>query len=238
MNPTRSGSSRGRTFIAFATAIIGILMQVWLVWVGGRVLWGEDDAEDPKNLGLLFGWCLIASLYLGATVLTLTITARSPQPDSRLTQRIVGHPLSRWLSMLLTFGASVVGLTVAIQLIVDQSLDVGDPVLEVLGVWAMLLSWALFNWGYARIYYSRYLRASAPPLVFPGTQDPRLVDFAYFAFTNATNFSVSDVQVVDSRMRWTVVWHTTLAFFFNALIIGLTINLLINGRLFTDLLGA
>lgn len=219
------------------TAMIGILMQVWLVWVGGSVLWGDDQPDDPKDLGLLFAWCLIASLYLAATTLTLTVTARSTRPDSHITQRIIGHPLSRWLSVIVTFGASGIGLTVAIELIADQNLEVGDTVLEVLGMWAMLLSWAMFNWGYARIYYSRFLRAQAPPLIFPGTPDPRLVDFAYFAFTNATNFSVSDVQVVDSRMRWTVVWHTTLAFFFNALIIGLTINLLINGRLFADLTG-
>lgn len=212
-------------------------MQVWLVWVGGRVLWGDDDADDPNNLGLLLGWCLIASLYLVATVVTLTVTARSPRRDSPLTQRIIGHPLSRWLSVIVTFGASGIGISVAIELIIDQSLEVGNPYLEALGVWAMLLSWSMFNWGYARIYFSRFLRAKTPPLVFPGTPEPRLIDFAYFAFTNATNFSVSDVQVVDSRMRWTVVWHTTLAFFFNALIIGLTINLLINGKLFTDLLG-
>ncbi len=215
--------------------MIGILMQVWLVWVGGHVLWGGDNPDDPNDLGLLLSWCLTATVYLAATALTLTVIARSPHPDSRLTQAIVGHPLSRWLSIIMSFGASGIGLTVAIELIADQTLDRGDRALEGLGMWAMLLSWAMFNWGYARVYYSRFLRAQTPPLEFPGTPEPRLIDFAYFAFTNATNFSVSDVKVVDSHMRWTVVWHTTLAFFFNALMIGLTINLLINGNLFTDI---
>jgi uncharacterized membrane protein len=36
-------------------------------------------------------------------------------------------------------------------------------------------------------------------------------------------------------MRWTVVWHTTLAFFFNALIIVLTMNVISNGSFFTEL---
>lgn len=212
-------------------------MQLWLVCVGAMVLWGGDDPADPNDMGLLMGWCLIASLYLGATALTLTVMARSRRPDSQLTRRVIGHPLSRWISVLLTFGASAIGLTVAVELMANVGLDVHDPLLELIGVWAMGLTWMLFNWGYARIYFSRYLRAATPPLIFPGTSEPRLVDFAYFAFTNATNFSVSDVQVTDSHMRWTVVWHTTLAFFFNALIIGLTINLLINGKLFADMFG-
>ena len=57
----------------------------------------------------------------------------------------------------------------------------------------------------------------------------------YLAFTNATTFAVSDVQVTSTRMRWTIVWHTTIAFFFNALIIVLTMNVVANGRFFADL---
>jgi uncharacterized membrane protein len=89
----------------------------------------------------------------------------------------------------------------------------------------MLLSWALFHWGYARIYERRYRMAPTPPaLLFPGTDQPRIVDFVYFSFTNATAFSVSDVQVMTPRMRWTVVWHTTFAFFLNALVIVLAFS--------------
>ena len=47
---------------------------------------------------------------------------------------------------------------------------------------------------------------------------------------------MSDVQVMTTRMRWTVVWHTTFAFFFNALIIALTMNVISNGTLLQNLL--
>src|SRR5690606_22837454 len=114
--------------------------------------------------------------------------------------------------------------------------DAADPLLEFSASWTMLLSWALFNWGFARIYYSRYHRAAEPPLLFPGTNEPRLTDFVYFSFTNATTFGTSDIQVVTSRMRWTVIWHTTFAFFFNALIIVLSMNVIAKGDLFSSLL--
>jgi uncharacterized membrane protein len=37
-------------------------------------------------------------------------------------------------------------------------------------------------------------------------------------------------------MRWTIVWHTTLAFFFNALIIALVINVITKGEFLSQLL--
>ncbi|MBP1326782.1 putative membrane protein [Leucobacter exalbidus] len=220
--------------VVLTTAIVGILMQVWLVWVGADLLWGPDHPNDPDDLTVLLTWCIIATVYLGATAITLSVKAQSPHADSQLTRTVIGHPLSRLLSVVFTFGASLIGLVVAIDIITDLGHDRHDTAFEAAGVWAMMLAWVMFNWGYARIYFSLYHRAKVPPLAFPGTDDPRLVDFAYLAFTNATNFSVSDVQVLSTRMRWTIVWHTTLAFFFNALIIGLIINVLANGKLLAD----
>ncbi|MHA3723481.1 DUF1345 domain-containing protein [Leucobacter sp. HY1910] len=230
----RSGSQRWRTAVGLAVAITGILMQLWLVWLGAKLLWGPDDGFDILRLLV---WCAIATLYLGATAITLTVGAMRERPDALVTRTIVGHPITRLLSVLFTFGSSFIGLSVAIDLITSLGMDQHDAASEAAAVWAMLLSWAMFNWGYARIYYSRYLRAKMPPLKFPGTPEPKLVDFAYLSFTNATTFAVSDVQVLSSRMRWTIVWHTSIAFFFNAMIIVLTMNVIANGKMFADLFG-
>ncbi|UOQ59753.1 DUF1345 domain-containing protein [Leucobacter rhizosphaerae] len=231
---TTQSSVRSRLGIVLSTGseIIGLIAQLVLVYVGGSLLLGDDDPDDVYRL--LF-WCIIASLYLGATILSLNILVRLDQPDPAATRVLVGHPLTRALSTIVSFGASLVGLSVALDLITSLGLEQHDTIQEASAIWAMMLSWAMFNWGFARIYFSRYHKAGTPPLLFPGTPEPRLVDFVYLSFTNATTFSVSDVQVVDSRMRWTIVWHTTLAFFFNALIIVLTMNVIANGRLFADL---
>ncbi|WP_258566383.1 DUF1345 domain-containing protein [Leucobacter luti] len=218
--------------LSVSSEIIGLIMQVLLIWVGWYLLWGTD--EDFALVEMLT-WCGIATLYLVPTILTLNILVRIDQPDPVVTRVLVGHPLTRALATVLTFGSSLVGLSVAIDLITSIGKDLHDPAGEFTAVWAMLLAWAMFNWGYARIYFSRYHRAKQPPIQFPGTDDPRLVDFVYLAFTNSTTFAVSDVKIVDSRMRWTIVWHTTIAFFFNALIIVLTMNVIANGRLFADL---
>ena len=228
-------AARSRTASALSVGgeIAGLAMQAVLVWVGAELVWGADDPDEETLLRLV--WCLVAGAYLAATVLGLNLLVRFDQPDPRATRVLVGHPLARALATLLTFGASVLGLSVAVDLITALGRGEHDPIAEFSAVCAMPLSWAMFNWGFARIYFSRYHRSPEPPLVFPGSAAPRLIDFVYFAFTNATTFSVSDVHVVSTRMRWTVVWHTTLAFFFNALIIALTMNVIVNGRLLSEL---
>jgi len=51
-----------------------------------------------------------------------------------------------------------------------------------------------------------------------------MVDFVYFSFTVGSSFAASDVTVLSSRTRWTVVWHSVSSFFFNGLIIVLALN--------------
>lgn len=227
-------SHRALTAFAVTGEVIGLLLQLLLVWVGAYTIWGTDVPEAETVLRFI--WCGVAAIYLGATVIGLNIIVRFETPDPRAVRLLIGHPLTRMLSTVVGLGASLLGLTVATDLIASISAESHDVFAELSSITAMLLSWAMFNWGYARIYYSRYHRSSAVTLVFPGTAEPRLVDFVYLAFTNATTFAVSDVQVTDTRMRWTLVWHTTLAFFFNALILALTMNVIINGRMFADLL--
>ncbi|MBK0422181.1 DUF1345 domain-containing protein [Leucobacter sp. CSA2] len=212
--------------------VLGAAAQIGLIFIGAGILWFETG---PNAIAARLLWCIVASVYLGATVLALNVLARSPAPDNVATRILVGHPVSRFLATLVTFGSSLIGLSVALELISKLGRKQYEPLDEASAVWAMLLSWALFNWGFARIYFSRYHRASEISLEFPNTPKPKLVDFAYFAFTNATTFAVSDVKVLTTRMRWTVVWHTSMAFFFNALIIVLTMNVIAQGRLLSTL---
>lgn len=211
----------------FTAEIVGLFAQLALLGIGVQFVFIEDD--QIAEIGLLLIWCTIGTLYLIGTITWMNVDLRMRAHDNRLLRNFVGGPVVRWFSVLVTFSASLVGLTAATTLIVMH----GDPdhlkMYELAAVWAMLVSWAMFHWGYARIYHSYFYRAPEPPLHFPGTEEPRLSDFAYFSFTNGTSFAPSDVQIISSRMRWTVVWHTTFSFFFNALIIVLTMNTIVGG---------
>lgn len=218
--------------LAILGELIGLFAQAALLWLSASAIWGEDQ-DYALTLAL---WSLIAFVYLASTALALGVIIRFRQADPIGVQIIVRHPVVRFISIVLTFGASLFGLIVATDFIAGLGTGENNVLTELVALSTMFLSWALFNWGYARTYYSRYYRAKTPPILFPGTQQPRITDFVYLSFTNSTTFSVPDVKVVDSRMRWTLVWHTTIAFFFNALIIVLVMNTIANGELLTRLI--
>ena len=224
----RSGSSP----ITIVIEVLGILVQLVLLFLGLVYLF-NDEVEPAGDLFYLLSWCMTATVYLAGTVFWLNIDLRINRDDHRFMRETSRSPLIALFSTIVTFTSSLVGLSAAISLVSESSRDDAFHAYELIAVWAMLASWAMFHWGYSRIYYAAYQSHEAEqPLHFPGTEQPRLIDFVYFAFTNGTSFSPSDVSVRTSRMRWTVVWHTTFSFFFNALIIVLTMNTISGGFAF------
>ncbi len=215
-------SVAGRVVILAADFVIQILLIVY----GYAVVTSENDEQIIA--GLLV-WCSVGSAYWLLSVLVVAILAYRDRPE-------VSHPAVSWIDLnpvtrtvtgVATFLASLVGVAAAIELLFLRDDPQWSDAISFVAVWAMLLSWALFHWGFARIYARRYRRAARKPLLFPGTDDPGLIDFVYFAFAIATSFASSDVQVMTTRMRWTVTWHSAFAFFLNALLIVLVFNTII-----------
>jgi len=93
--------------------------------------------------------------------------------------------------------------------------------LGVISAWGVLHS--SFALHYAYLYYRS--EEAAGGLAFPSDQSPDQLDFAYFAFTIATSFAVSDVNVTDQTIRRAVLGHQILSFFYNTSILALVINL-------------
>lgn len=87
-------------------------------------------------------------------------------------------------------------------------------------------SWMLvptiFTLHYARLYYSG--PATDRPLEFPRTPMPVYWDFAYFSFTISAAAQTADVSTRNVSIRRLVLVHTIIAFFFNASILGLAVN--------------
>lgn len=69
-------------------------------------------------------------------------------------------------------------------------------------------------------------RSTARPLEFPHEAHPTTVDFFYFSFTLGTSFAVSDVTVTTPSMRWHVMMHSVLSFFYNAVVLALAVGVL------------
>ncbi|MET0855395.1 MAG: DUF1345 domain-containing protein [Telluria sp.] len=104
----------------------------------------------------------------------------------------------------------------------ERVMRYGLTVMTLVGSW--LLVGVLFCFHYAHAYY----RASgqSPPLKFPeGEQEPDYWDFLYFSFTISVAVQTSDVAIMTRGMRKLALGHSVLNFFFNLVILGLSINI-------------
>lgn len=111
----------------------------------------------------------------------------------------------------------------------ERLLHYGFTVLTLLGSW--FLVGTLFCFHYSHLYYSADPKRR--PLRFPEDErNPDYWDFLYFSFTIAVAVQTSDVTVQTPAMRKIVLGQSVLSFFFNLVVLGLSINIaagLING---------
>jgi uncharacterized membrane protein len=103
----------------------------------------------------------------------------------------------------------------------------GDVLAMLAAAVTIILSWLYMNMIFALHYahgYYGHRNAMHKGLDFPGTDEPDYWDFAYFALVLGMTFQVSDVQIVNRRVRRTALTHSVIAFFFNVFIIAISVN--------------
>ena len=99
-----------------------------------------------------------------------------------------------------------------------------------LGLLAVVLGWLLiqtvFVFRYAHLYYERRDRQDreGDGLAFPGTKEPKDLDFAYFSFVLGMTFQVSDVQITSPHIRALALLHGVISFGYNTAILALVVN--------------
>ena len=91
---------------------------------------------------------------------------------------------------------------------------------------AWTVTQVMFALHYAHEFYNARHRRLPDPLQFPGTKEPVYADFLYFACVIGTSGQTSDVSFTSSSLRAVGTLHCVEAFFFNAALLGLTINVL------------
>jgi len=140
--------------------------------------------------------------------------------------------------LILTAGAAIFSLvTVAIELHGLKDLQGMDTVYRVgLAALTILCSWfmthTMFALHYAHGYYSDAdpagdRRSDVGGLDFSGDDgEPDYWDFLYFSFVIGMTFQTSDTAISSRRMRRLTLGHSILAFFFNTVILALSINIM------------
>ena len=186
------------------------------------------SSSEQAQVKYLVAWDLVAATYL---LLGFIAVKRRGGHSAPIRPAEVAPVLRPMVGPKFEFGcilaASVAGLTSAIAVVSAHHADV-----QVAGSLAIVLAWTLLNAGYARFYAGlcQLSTSSRPPLEFPA--NPGLItstDYFYFAFTIGTSFAVSDITVTTPEMRWHVMVHSVLSFFFNAAVLAVAIGILTEG---------
>jgi uncharacterized membrane protein len=178
---------------------------------------------------LLVGWDVGVLLYL---CLTYAMMLRAD--IARIRRRASVQDEGAVVILVLTIAAALASLVAIVfelggstqtnhNLAVDQIL---------LAMATILLSWSfvhtIFALHYAHEYYGERGDGKIGGLNFPGDKKPDYRDFLYFSLVIAMTSQVSDVAVTSKVIRRMVAVHGVLSFFFNLIVLALTVNMISN----------
>jgi uncharacterized membrane protein len=184
-----------------------------------------EPGHDHWLRRALIGWNSGAWTYL-VTMMTTMMRA-----DHRKVHEIAAKQDESGGAVLV---AVIIGAMLSVSAIVTElanmkqasehraALHYAFTALTVIGSW--LLVGVMYCFHYAHVYYTA--NKNTLPLRFPeGHIQPNYWDFLYFSFTLSVAVQTSDVQIMNRSMRKLVLGHSILAFFFNLVILGLSVNI-------------
>ena len=191
-------------------------------------LWPFEPSDPEVHAGA--AWITGVVLFL-----IWTGYAVSDVPIMLLRKRARDLDGSAWVVSALVIVASAITLLALTMMILGKSTPSEDlKILRLtLGGVGMICAWLLIHTvlalHYAHLYYGDPADGKQQHrggLDFPGDRDPNYSDFFYYAFVIGMTCQVSDVSTLSRGMRRLTLVHSVVSFFFNTMVIALTVNLI------------
>lgn len=185
----------------------------------------------PPVQRVALAWMSGSVAFLGLTAAVLAGGA-----PERLRERARLQDSSRLVIFVVLIAAALASLVSAGLLLQKQEGETTAAIaLRIaLAGGVVLSSWTLTHIMFA-LHYAHAFYGDGPlpgpddagGLQFPGDQLPDFWDFVYFSMVIGMTCQVSDVQITAKRLRRLATMHGALSFFFNTVILALTINLVV-----------
>jgi uncharacterized membrane protein len=174
---------------------------------------------------VLFGWNLAAWLYM------ISVWIMMARADGEVVKRIAMREDESTLMVLSVVSLAAILSIVAIvfELGTSKGAHGGPDASHFVFTGATVVaSWflipTLFTLHYAELFYNSDQKNRA--LQFPDRDvEPDYWDFLYFSFTIAVASQTSDIALASREMRRAGLAQSVLAFYFNASILALSINI-------------
>jgi uncharacterized membrane protein len=184
----------------------------------------------PANTGMLRRWALAWDVG-GLVYLALAFYLMSTCPAERMRRRAARADesgnviLVLILLAILSSGVAITGLLFGIK---DAPAGAKLATLGVVGA-TIFISWTVmqvvFAIHYAHVHYAPARGERAGGLQFPDDPQPDYWDFLYFSTSIGASSQTSDVNIASKHLRRLVTLHAVMSFFFNTMVLAITINI-------------
>ncbi len=169
---------------------------------------------------ILLGWDSGVVLYLA-----LIFWIMKRWPIERIRQRACVEDEGAAALLVLTTASAIASLAA----VISELGHAPGAYRVALGAVTILLSWTfmhvIFALHYAHEYYGEGKDERIGGLEFPGKEEPDYWDFLYYSLVVAMTAQVSDVQITSKAIRRLTTVHGVIAFFFNVIVLALTVNI-------------
>jgi uncharacterized membrane protein len=117
-------------------------------------------------------------------------------------------------------------IAVALLLLLGKS--EGRPLVALLALAGVAMSWAGLHLMYAARYAYLFYSDAPGGIDFNGNDPPAYRDFLYFSYNLGMTYQVSDTSVSSRTIRVVVLRHCLLSYVFGTVILATTINVIAN----------
>ena len=183
---------------------------------------------------LMIGWDFLGLTYILISILILYTTHTSRIRDIAQKQDM-GH---QFLYLLMVLASITCMISIVLLIKNTKSWKVNKELITVIYLAGVIVCWMMLHiiyaFHYAHMYYGNdeeNKNTHRGGLNFPGSLQPDYMDFAYFSFVIGMTFQVSDVVIVNRRIRRVVLIHALIAFVFNTVIVALSVNAIVNAEI-------
>lgn len=204
-------------------------LEILLLVSGG---FGLAVSSPVLTVWMLAVWVALALGYVVIAIRRVMRAVRSPDVNRQMLPD--DHAETGPWRKRFHIDISVIGFASAMGLISAFAVSIGTieghyaAFARVLAPLGIVLAWMLLHLGFCRLYANNWAREEGDGgLTFPGTDEPGLVEFTYFAF--CVGSSLQSPIVTTSRMRMLVAVHTVISFLYGTVLIGFIVSTLPSG---------
>jgi uncharacterized membrane protein len=176
--------------------------------------------QSNLSRALLLGFNTGALFYVALAFYMMSTTHASA-----IKQRAIHQQEGKWTALAVSIVTAIVVL-VALSLELRGAKNKSMWDLALAGS-SILLAWLFVSLVFAQEYAHSYYMAGKG-LDFPGESDtesePDYWDVTYFSLVLNMTCQTSDVAITTRPMRRLVLLHSVIAFFFNVIILAITVN--------------